>query len=74
MNDKDLQRFHHQHCRFKLKSGKEVFGVIWQDEGINPDEVHFASVRDHEAYVSNNGSVGSMQLMKTREIVYAENL
>lgn len=75
MNEKDLQRFYHQNCRFKLKSGKEVFGVIWQDESLRADEVHFASVKDHEAFITKTGSVnGSMQLMKAREIVYAENI
>lgn len=72
MNEQDLKRFFNQHCRFKLKSGKEVFGVIWQDESLRADEVNFASVKDHEAHVTANTKDRTLR-MKAREIVYAES-
>mgnify|MGYP000878039472 CR=1 FL=1 len=43
----DLSRirpYAHKHCRFKLRSGKEVFGVIWEVEAGDEHKLFFASV------------------------------
>jgi hypothetical protein len=45
----DLQHYFNRHCRLKLKSGKEVFGVLWGDD-FNNDKLFFASNVDHKAY------------------------
>ena len=54
----DLSRirpYAHKHCRFKLRNGREVFGVIWEVETaeaapMDDQDQHlfFASVRDYE--------------------------
>jgi len=35
-------------CKFRLRSGKEVYGVIWKERGIRPNEVLFASSGDYK--------------------------
>ena len=43
-----IRPFAHKHCRFKLRSGKEVFGVIWEVEGLEKRSLFFASIGDYE--------------------------
>lgn len=43
MEKTELQRFYHQYCRFKLKSGKEVFGIIWEERDSPFHSLCFAS-------------------------------
>jgi hypothetical protein len=45
----DLQHYFNRHCRLKLKSGKEVFGVLWGDD-FDEEKLFFASNIDHKAY------------------------
>jgi hypothetical protein len=80
----DLSRirpFAHKHCRFKLRNGKEVFGVIWEVEtqdGLpdNPSDrrLFFASVRDYERL--QTGPIGPVSIidMPPEEIVHVESL
>lgn len=44
MDRSDIQGFLDKHCRFRLRSGKEVYGVLWQDpsEGL----LYFSSAGD----------------------------
>ena len=30
MKRTDILTYNEQHCKFRLKSGKEVFGIIWE--------------------------------------------
>jgi hypothetical protein len=45
----DLQHYFNRHCRLKLKSGKEVYGVLWGDD-LDNAKLFFASNVDHKAY------------------------
>lgn len=79
MNEKKLERFYHQHCRFKLQSGREVFGVIWEEENEVNNEVVFSSVKDHDEYFqlkSDSRSELSPQAMRLnkRDIIYVESI
>ncbi|TVR39430.1 MAG: hypothetical protein EA392_06705 [Cryomorphaceae bacterium] len=49
MTRHDLSLYYNRHCRLKLKSGKEVFGVIWEHDS-DEDKLYFASHGDHKAY------------------------
>lgn len=40
-----------QYCKFRLKSGKEVFGVIWKVSGPEGEKYVFSSVSDHQTYL-----------------------
>jgi hypothetical protein len=80
----DLSRirpFAHKHCRFKLRNGKEVFGVIWEVEtgevpsGREADKhLFFASVRDYERLQSDPEKPVSVVDMPPEEIIQVERL
>lgn len=71
----------HKHCRFKLRSGKEVFGVIWevetQDVSAGTDgerRLFFASIRDYERLQTVPHGAVSVIDMRPEEIMHAERL
>ncbi len=75
-----IRSFAHKHCRFKLRSGKEVFGVIWEVEGTDAfgtasGEKHlfFSSIRDYER-MRTQGAPAQVVPMEPEEIVWAESL
>ena len=37
-------------CKFRLRSGKEVYGVIWREQHNHPNEVMFASSGDYHRW------------------------
>ena len=43
----DVSLFLHKPCKFRLRSGKEVYGVIWREQNSHPNEVMFASSGDY---------------------------
>lgn len=74
-----LRRFAHQHCRFKLRSGKEVYGVVWEVETSDQPSIEgttrlfFASVRDYER-LQQKGSPVQVISIAPNEIVSVESL
>jgi hypothetical protein len=75
-----IRHYAHQHCRFKLRSGKEVFGVIWEvettDGGGSRDGgklLFFASVHDYER-LKREGTPVHVIPMRPEEIVAVESL
>lgn len=44
----DIQNFLHTPCRFRLRSGREVFGVVWEVSHKNENRLCFASIGDYE--------------------------
>lgn len=77
----------HKHCRFKLRSGKEVFGVIWEVEtsphrsvpgsmmeGTEEQFFFFASIRDYERLQHDPQQPIGVIPMRAEEIVLAERL
>lgn len=75
-----IRDFTHKHCRFKLRSGKEVFGVIWEVEskdrsgqGNDAKRLFFASIRDYERLRAAGTPVHVIP-MQPDEIVWAESL
>lgn len=64
----------HQHCRFKLRSGKEVFGVIWEVERAGVQRLFFASIRDYERAQHQPDSPIEVVSMEPQDIVYGERL
>ncbi len=88
MDTAHIRHFTHTHCRFKLRSGKEVFGVIWEvettDHGLTdalgtplqPEAskaLFFASIRDYER-LQQAGTPVHVIPMQPEEIVMAERL
>jgi hypothetical protein len=69
-----------KHCRFKLRSGKEVYGVVWEVEstdrsgqGLDSKRLFFASIRDYERLCSEGTPVHVIPIQPD-EIVWAESL
>ncbi|HEY0978602.1 MAG TPA: hypothetical protein VGE21_14110 [Flavobacteriales bacterium] len=74
METPDIRRFAHSHCRFKLRSGKEVFGVIWEVETGDAKRLFFSSIRDYERSLHDPLRPIEVVPMEPTEIVYAERL
>ncbi len=80
MEAREIQTFFEKHCKFKLRSGKEIFGVIWEVENGRSKEHYFASIFNHRLYKKaqrNNEYVEVERLMYTvnlDEIVHVERL
>jgi len=49
MSNSNISYYYHIPCRFRLRSGKEVYGVVWQG-GIGAASHLFASLREYEKY------------------------
>lgn len=75
-----IRSFAHAHCRFKLRSGKEVFGVIWEVESTAPHgtatsdkRFFFSSIGDYER-MRSQGTAVQVIPMEAEEIMWAERL
>lgn len=74
----NLKKYAHRHCRFKLRSGKEVYGVVWEvetSESAGADgtkRLFFASVRDYERLT--NGGPAQVIPIAPSEIVSVESI
>lgn len=80
MDFSHIRKYAHQHCRFKLRNGKEIYGVVWEVEtsesanGVNASKrLFFASVRDHEL-LQRGGAPVHVIPMQPEEIVGVESL
>ena len=61
MNYADLQTFFHHHCKIKLRSGKEIFGVLWKDLSETDRAIYFASYIDHKKMLSTKPALSVRQ-------------
>lgn len=74
-----LRQYAHRHCRFKLRSGKEIFGVVWEVETSDQSNsegttrLFFASVRDYER-LQQQGSPVQVISIAPNDIVSVESL
>lgn len=66
--------FAHKHCRFKLRSGKEVYGVIWEVETNDSKRLFFASIRDYERAQHDPKRPIEVTPLPLEEIVHVESL
>ncbi|MEW6468636.1 MAG: hypothetical protein AB1458_06910 [Bacteroidota bacterium] len=51
MDIQQLSNYINRYCRFKLRSGKVVYGIIWQNADGNKVEHYFASAVEREKYI-----------------------
>jgi hypothetical protein len=74
-----IRPYAHRHCRFKLRSGKEIYGVVWEVEtsdnvgGSASKRLFFASVRDYER-IQQSATPVQVISMQPEEIVGVESL
>lgn len=74
MESSVIRDLYHKHCRFKLRSGKEVFGVVWEVETGPVTRMFFASVRDYERFQRDPQQPIAVIPMQPEEIVHAERI
>jgi hypothetical protein len=43
MDKAELKSFYYKHCRFRLKSGKDVYGIVWDEDNEDRSKLHFSS-------------------------------
>ena len=67
-----------EHCRFKLKSGKEVFGIIWQVRIDDAPAYFFTSASQKEKIESSENRIEMIREigfeLDINDVVMAENL
>ena len=67
-----------EHCRFKLKSGKEVYGIIWQVRIEDAPAYFFTSASQKEKIETSPNRVEMIQELgfelDINDVVMAENL
>lgn len=68
-----IRNFTNKHCRFKLRSGKEVFGVVWEVEANEEKKLFFASVRDYERFQRDQRQPINVLSLRPEEIMAAES-
>jgi hypothetical protein len=69
MTQTEFITIHDQPCRFKLKSGKEVYGVIWENPR-GTQNYFFASLSERNT--THNSAIGI--LIQLDDVVGAELL
>jgi len=67
-----------EHCRFKLKSGKEVFGIIWEVR-VNEAPAYFFTSASHKEKIET--AINRIEMIQEigfeldiNDVVLAENL
>lgn len=60
MTQSEFRAYNDQPCRFRLKSGKEVFGVIWEKPQPGNTSYYFASLSERFNRSMRNSSIGMM--------------
>lgn len=67
-----------EHCRFKLKSGKEVYGIIWELKMNNLSHYYFTSASLKEKIESSPNRIELIQEngveLDLNDIIQVENL
>jgi len=44
----DIKNYFNHHCKIRLRSGKEVFGVLWEEMNDAEKAIYFASFIEHK--------------------------
>ena len=70
----NIREFMHAHCRFRLRSGREIFGVVWEAETNGNNRLHFASIGDYERSRRDPRQPLEVIPMSPEEILLAERL
>ncbi len=69
-----FKNFEKRHCRFKMKSGKEVFGIMWEESSTdNKFRYYFSSSGDYQRLKNRlQTALYAIYPLDLNEIVYAE--
>ncbi len=70
----DIRTFLHTRCRFRLRGGKEVFGVVWESGTQADQPLCFASIGEYERALREPQRPINTIAMPAEEILMAERL
>lgn len=71
-----FKNFEKRHCRFKMKSGKEVYGIMWEEpENESKFKYYFSSSGDYERFKTKlQTALYAIYQLDLNEVVHAEVL
>lgn len=70
----NIREFMHAHCRFRLRSGREVFGVVWEGGPDAEGRLHFCTIGEYERSRRDPRQQPQAIPMAAEEILLAERL
>ncbi len=70
----DLRTFMHAPCRFRLRGGREVYGVVWESGPWDGQGLTFASIGEYERARREPLRPMATVTMQAEEILWAERL
>ena len=70
----NIREFTHAHCRFRLRSGREIFGVVWEVEANDVHRLFFATIGEYERLQRDPRQPIEVIPMQPEEILLAERL
>ena len=70
----DLRTFMHAPCRFRLRGGREVYGVVWESIPRGEHGLTFASIGEYERARREPMRPMATIAMHPEEILWAERL
>ncbi|MBL4623612.1 MAG: hypothetical protein JKY42_00455 [Flavobacteriales bacterium] len=75
MDDTSLKLYYNKPCKFKLRSGKNVYGVVWKDDAEYSESYYFSSSEDYNLIKKRGGMDPSLKTpVNLDDIVAAEML
>ena len=72
MGLQDFSAYFQQHCKFRLKSGKEIYGVIWKEDSAQHPQYYFASSNEYKRYLKSEHIKKMSYCISLDEVINAE--
>lgn len=70
-----LSKYYEKPCRFKLRSGKEVFGVVWKEVRGGNTKHYFSSSENFKKIIHGEASSDELKTMvEAEDFIAAEML
>jgi len=70
----NIREYMHAHCRFRLRSGREVYGVVWEVEANDECRLYFATIGEYERSRREPQRPMEVMPMVLEDILLAERL
>jgi hypothetical protein len=75
MDSATLKTYYNKPCKFRLKSGKDIYGVVWADDKESSSSFYFSSSEDYNLIKSCGEKNSALKtLVNLNDIVAAEML
>ena len=75
MDNASLTRYYDKPCKFKLRSGKDIYGVVWKEGNELEETYYFSSSEDYNQIKTKGVMNSSLKTpVNINDIVAAEML